>query len=64
MLSAGVYKQILKSVQEYYGHSNVCSRFAYEASHHNLLLKEFGVGASSGLLGSSGFGSLCLHISL
>ena len=44
MLSAGVYKQILKSAQEYYGHSNVCSRFAYEASHRSLLLKEFGVG--------------------
>jgi RHS repeat-associated protein len=38
------YKQILKSAQEYYGHSNVCSRFAYEASHRSLLLKEFGVG--------------------
>ena len=47
MLSAGVYKQILKSAQEYYVHSNVCSRFAYEASHRNLLLKEFGVCASS-----------------
>ena len=44
MLSAGVYKQILKSAQEYYVHSNVCSRFAYEASHRSLLLKEFGVG--------------------
>ena len=42
--ASGNYKQILKSVQEYYGHSNVCSRFAYEASHRSLLLKEFGVG--------------------
>ena len=42
--ASGNYKQILKSAQEYYGHSNVCSRFAYEASHRSLLLKEFGVG--------------------
>ena len=42
--TSGNYKQILKSAQEYYGHSNVCSRFAYEASHRSLLLKEFGVG--------------------
>ena len=62
--ASGNYKQILKSAQEYYVHSNVCSRFAYEASHRNLLLKEFGVCASSGLPGSSGSGSLCLHISL
>ena len=60
MLSAGVYKQILKSAQEYYVHSNVCSRFACEASHRNLLLKEFGVCASSGLPGLSGFGSFML----
>ena len=42
--ASGNYKQILKSAQEYYGYSNVCSRFAYEASHRSLLLKEFGVG--------------------
>ena len=42
--TSGNYKQILNSAQEYYGHSNVCSRFAYEASHRSLLLKEFGVG--------------------
>ena len=42
--ASGNYKQILKSAQEYYGHSNVCSRFSYEASHRSLLLKEFGVG--------------------
>ena len=30
--ASGNYKQILKSAQEYYGHSNVCSRFAYETA--------------------------------